>query len=241
MPQVKERLTKEFNIEPKLFDPDQSVAKGAAIHGQMLSIGTQVRINIGREMGIDPDKVDMDNIPTQLIDRVQQTVANDSGLSLGFVKKAGDSEVVNVVSHSFGMISVDTNTRPYTDVISNLVKAGDKLPKTGISVTKTFRTLEQDQERIDLQIMENTSTADVYRDINSAIEIGTGVINLPPRLPEGAPVEVTFDLNSSGLLHVIAREIKSGRQGEVTVQTAEGLTQQEVKEITERSAKLTIS
>ena len=39
MPQVSERLKQEFGKEPQVHDPDQAVAKGAAVYGQKLAIG----------------------------------------------------------------------------------------------------------------------------------------------------------------------------------------------------------
>ena len=33
MPQVHNRLVAEFNVEPEIYDPDEAVAKGAALYG----------------------------------------------------------------------------------------------------------------------------------------------------------------------------------------------------------------
>ncbi len=33
MPQVHDRLVAEFNMEPEIYDPDEAVAKGAALYG----------------------------------------------------------------------------------------------------------------------------------------------------------------------------------------------------------------
>ncbi|HXL91974.1 MAG TPA: Hsp70 family protein [Streptosporangiaceae bacterium] len=44
MAQVSERLRQEFGTEPQMHEPDQSVAKGAAIYGQKLAIGQRINV-----------------------------------------------------------------------------------------------------------------------------------------------------------------------------------------------------
>jgi len=46
MPQVMERLRKEFSVEPQIYDPDESVAKGAALFGQKLAIGEEIKVKL---------------------------------------------------------------------------------------------------------------------------------------------------------------------------------------------------
>ena len=53
MPQVGERLKQEFGKDPQVHDPDQSVAKGAAVYGQKLAIGNRIRIELAKELAHD--------------------------------------------------------------------------------------------------------------------------------------------------------------------------------------------
>src|SRR5262245_20126254 len=43
MPQVRSRIVAEFNVEPELFDPDEAVAKGAALYALKESLLDQVQ------------------------------------------------------------------------------------------------------------------------------------------------------------------------------------------------------
>jgi molecular chaperone DnaK (HSP70) len=43
MPQIKERVDKEFNCDAKLTDPDECVAKGAAIYAMNAAYSQAVR------------------------------------------------------------------------------------------------------------------------------------------------------------------------------------------------------
>lgn len=59
MPQVANRLWDEFKLEPKIFEPDEAVAKGAAWYGQRL-IGsfTSQAIEVSEEkLGFKPEKM----------------------------------------------------------------------------------------------------------------------------------------------------------------------------------------
>ncbi|MGQ9889111.1 MAG: Hsp70 family protein, partial [Aggregatilineales bacterium] len=44
MPQVAARLLREFNVEPRIYEPDEAVAKGAAIYGQKLGLDEEIKI-----------------------------------------------------------------------------------------------------------------------------------------------------------------------------------------------------
>ena len=43
MPQVRNRLVAEFNMEPEIYDPDEAVAKGAALYALKESLLDQVQ------------------------------------------------------------------------------------------------------------------------------------------------------------------------------------------------------
>ena len=43
MPHVRNRLVAEFNIEPEIYDPDEAVAKGAALYALKESLLDQVQ------------------------------------------------------------------------------------------------------------------------------------------------------------------------------------------------------
>ena len=60
MPQVSSRLQEEFGIEPKMFDPDEAVARGAAIYGWKLSLNDGLVQKIAEKSikGIDQNLTD---------------------------------------------------------------------------------------------------------------------------------------------------------------------------------------
>src|SRR5205085_2504652 len=92
MPQVHERLKEEFNIPLKIHDPDESVAKGAAIYGQKLMLDEKIQYKIAEMTGTSADKVDPSQVSERVMERAQQEVARDEGLKLGTVKKYTEME-----------------------------------------------------------------------------------------------------------------------------------------------------
>ena len=43
MPQVRDRIVAEFGMEPEIYDPDEAVAKGAALFGLKESLQDEVK------------------------------------------------------------------------------------------------------------------------------------------------------------------------------------------------------
>ena len=106
MPPVSERLQEEFGQEPQVHEPDQSVAKGAAVYGQKLAIGRRINVEIARELGTTPDEVATAEVTPEVRERAQQSVADEMGMRLPALKRLDDMKVTNVVSHSFGVVAL---------------------------------------------------------------------------------------------------------------------------------------
>ena len=236
MPQVQERLKADFNIPLKVHDPDESVAKGAAIYAQKLMLDQKIQYKIAELTGTKIDSVDTSRVSEQVMERAQQEVARDSGLKIGMVKKYTEMEVTNVASHSFGIVAIDARTN--SEVISNLVRVNQPVPAFQ---TKTFHTLEVGQREAELKVMENGYDTDAVNDITAGEEIGNAMLSLPAGMPINAPIEVTFELNREGRLHVIGREPRSNAIIQVTIQTKRGMSEEEVEQAKKRANRVAIS
>ena len=102
-------------------------------------------------------------------------------------------KIRNVNSHSLGVIGMDPATRlPRVGV---LIPRNTKLP---VKVRRTFKTQKVNQKSILVQIVEGESSSP-----DNCTFIGYCKIrNLPPMLPAGSPVEVTFRYTPDGRLKV---------------------------------------
>jgi molecular chaperone DnaK len=236
MPQVVERLQKEFpNIPQRSFDPDEAVAKGAAIYGQKLMLDEKIQIKIAEMTGQDVEDVNAAQVPQQVKERAQQEVARESGLRTSVVEKFNAISVTNVSSHCFGVIALN---RAEQEIIANMILVNDPLPFTR---TETFYTVQANQQVVDVQVMENSVSEYEVSDITLGEEIGNATLHLPPRLPLHAPIEVTFELNQEGRLHVSAREVSSNRLVDVTIQIKLGIPEEELAAAQARATRLSVS
>jgi molecular chaperone DnaK len=232
MPQIARRLQEEFNQEPQFCDPDESVAKGAAIYGQKLMLGQKIIEIISQETGIKQENIDLEKIDGEILNKATETVAEDFGWELGAVKKAVETKITNVSSRSFGIQAFISETE---EKICNLIFKNDPVPA---DVTHRFSTRFDNQVSVSLPVADNSSGEQYYDLPPTSREIGKTEIHLPPGLPKNSPIDVTFKLDEQGLLYMYAKELTSGRDVEITIQTENGITQEEFQNAKERSKAL---
>ena len=226
MPQVKARLEVEVGLPMQILEPDEAVAKGAAIYAQSLLISDKIKHEVAQAMNTTTDDVSVESAPTAVVQRAQAQVARESGLRLDTVAKFNNMSIVNVSSHSFGVIAwiKDSITGQEKSVISNIIRVNDPVPA---SPTRSFGTYETDQESVELEVYENTQTDERVEDLSMGIKLGESLLPLPMKLPQGSPIEVTFELNQEGRLHITGREPRSGSIIEAQFQTKSVVSEEE--------------
>jgi molecular chaperone DnaK len=260
MPQVRERLEQEFHLPLRLFEPDEAIAKGAAIYGQRLLLQQHIRAKaaeiqqakdkvaenssnaarIARDTNRTSTIAEPFEIPSPIMKQAQANIARALNIEENVVQKLTTSTITNVASHSFGIIAtIDYDTPRIRKIISNLVRVNDPLPSIQ---TKTYGTIEDNQEVVTLEIMENTEETWVVEPEQYSLdnEIGTVTLKLPPGLPEGAPIEVTFEMNTQGRLQVTSREPGSDVAIIATFETKGTMTEEELQRARERTEQMTI-
>lgn len=201
MPSVRARLVAEFGFDPKLHDPDLSVAKGAARYAFE---ETYRRLLSSGETGKANEMADR----AGLSDKAQEAMSN--------------RQIRTVASRSFGIKAVHRNDR--SDFVAHLIHANDQLPA---DVTEEFGTVDDNQRAILVEVMEQAGPkeSDLVENNN---RIAEGDIEIPPRKPAGWPIDVTFQLNTSGLLRVTAVEKETGVRLELSVQVG-GMSDEQVE------------
>ncbi len=235
MPQVSERIQREFKTEPKAFDPDEAVAKGAAIYGQRIIINEGVLKRVAEKTGRSMEELDDINDPEldDVLEEVEQLVADDTGYTLAEVKRSR-VKISNVTSKSFGVIAHNPSD---DEIVFNLILKNTTVP---ITTKRSFGTAVDDQEAAYIRIMENESN-EVVTNPNHAVEIGTAVLELPPGIKADTPVEIMFKLNEEGRLEITALENTTSKKVKVTVETKSVIQGQDFENAKERSRHLVVS
>lgn len=225
MPQVTEALVAKYGMEPKILEPDEAVAKGAAIHAVNVYINHQQSLekwgaqNIAPTSGPSPEPVDPNLYKEKL--EVDPTM-----ISIGGRMK----EVVVATTKSFALkVLINGEYK-----CCNLILKNEAMPDGAVSVTRQFGTVDKNQEAVDIVVFEN-DFMDEYFPVDEEYILGTASLVLPGNLPQGAPLEVTFTLNTEGILEVFGRDLTGNKEVHATMQAKGIMTAAKVDELKEKS------
>jgi molecular chaperone DnaK len=209
MPQVQKAIEARFPFEVRQFDPNQAVAKGAALFGYKCFLQKQIDIKVRDILGkAEGEDVNTEMVSEDVAEQVKQEVAQEQGLALAGLKKLVEPTIRNVTSKSFGIIVVDENDQ---EQLANLVVVDDPVPCT---VTREFPTHSDGQTGALLRCRENLSRvgpgagAVALSEVTS--ETGDAELEFGRPLPRGSLVEITFALGEDGLLLVTGRDKTTG-------------------------------
>lgn len=235
MPQIKEILEQNFpNTSIESFDPDESVAKGAAIYGQQLALNGELIKRLSEKLGVSEEDIKLDKVSEKELKEAEQDVADKTGLTLGAVKKAR-TKIGNVVSKSFGILAFVNDSE---QKVVNMILKQTTVPA---EISQTFATHEANQENVEISVFEN-ELSDNNVEISMSKEIGTGLIDgIPSNLPAGSPIQVTFKINEEGRLDIHAMEMTGKKELNLTVETTSVISGQELEEAKERSKAIKLS
>lgn len=238
MPQISEAIQDAFQKTPISYDPDEAVAKGAALYGHQQNIQAEVLEVYDTLTEGDAEKMslggDVSEADEALLEEASNQVASKFKMSLGSVQSSVKQEIINVSSKSFGIVAFNQEDR---QVVFNVIMKNSRVPT---DITQEFVTREDKQTNVDIQIMENEAT-ETQIEIEEGIEIGMANLELPPELPQGSPLEVTFKLNEEGRLEITAVELSEGKQIETSIETKSVISEEELEEAKQRSSAIVVS
>ena len=212
MPQVKEKLSEQYRgIEIKILEPDEAVAKGAAIHAVNVYVNKQKNILEGNTENIDNT------------DDYKENLSVSALMSNNKIK-----EIVIATTKSFGIGAVDS----YVNEMKcfNLIIKNQAMESGIIERSKEFYTIENNQNYVDMKIYEN-DYMDEKIDIDEELLLGSLKLELPYGLPGGSPISVTFKLNNEGILEIIGRELSQNREVKTTLKTKGILSEEQVENV----------
>jgi molecular chaperone DnaK len=226
MPQVIEKVKARFPFEVRQFDPNQAVAKGAAIFGYKCYLDEQIKIRLGTE----PEKAS-----EAQVEQAQKAVAQEHGLALPGLKAIVNKKITNVTSKSFGIVVMNQQRR---EVVSNLIEIDDQVPR---AITKRFGTYEEGQIQVDLRCMENKQSGRSEIEVSECNGVGEAVLAFARPLPQSSPIEITFNLGPDGLLSIKGRDLTTNREIDAQFKTESIMSREEVEAAKSRNLSLQVA
>jgi molecular chaperone DnaK len=234
MPQVTEAAEDRFPYEVRQYDPNQAVAKGAAIFGFKCYLDEEIKIRIAEETGQEAEVIDLEDVAETVKEEAEKQVAESHGMPVMSLRGLVDKKITNVTSKSFGLVAMNQHDR---EVVFNLIKVDDSVPQT---MTQQFGTYDEGQVQVNLRCMENLLTEEQV-EITDTKQIGEAILSFGKALPQGSPVEITFDLGPDGLLKLRGRDQTTGNEIEAEFKTDAIMSREEVGAARERNQKLRVA
>jgi len=114
------------------------------------------------------------------------------------------------------------------DVATAMIPRNTTIPS---KKTQVFSTYSDNQPSVEIVVLQGERP--MARDNKT---LGTFRLDGIPPAPRGAPqIEVTFDIDANGILHVSAKDLGTGKDQKITIQGSSGLSKEEVDKMTKEA------
>src|ERR1017187_10084178 len=114
------------------------------------------------------------------------------------------------------------------DVATAMIPRNTTIPS---KKTQVFSTFSDNQPSVEIVVLQGERP--MARDNKT---LGTFRLDGIPPAPRGTPqIEVTFDIDANGILHVSAKDLGTGKDQKITIQGSSGLSKEEVEKMTKEA------
>lgn len=226
MPQVATMIERDYHVTPILADPDEAVAKGAAIYASNEKSYNDFIADEAAKLGKTIEEMKEENLVTGELDQKYVKFGNGGTGELRI-------SITNVLSRTYGIAALDGGEELK---IFNMLMINDKLPATK---TETFYTSSDNQSALELKIYESRST-DSVMDIDGREPITVINMKFKKAVPKDTPVVQTLALDNSGILHIVAEEQIYHSKLDTTFQLSNQMSDEEIRSATMRMSSANV-
>lgn len=150
-----------------------------------------------------------------------QTVNPDEVVALGAAVQAGvlTGDVDDIVLLDVTPLSLGVETKG--GVFTKLIDRNTTVP---VKKSETFTTAENNQTGVEVHVLQGERSM-----ANDNKSLGRFKLDGIPPMMAGMPqVEITYDIDANGVLHVTAKEKSTGKEANITIQNTTTLSDEEV-------------
>jgi molecular chaperone DnaK len=148
----------------------------------------------------------------------------DEAVALGAAVQAGvlTGEVQDVLLLDVTPLTLGIET--LGGVATPLIERNTTIP---VRKSQIFSTAADNQTSVEIHVLQGE------RGIASANKtLGRFILDGIPPAPRGVPqIEVTFDIDANGILHVTAKDLGTGKEQSISIQKPGGLSEEEIKKM----------
>ncbi len=106
-------------------------------------------------------------------------------------------------------------------VMTKIIPRNTTIP---VKKSEIFTTAEDNQTQVEIHVLQGER--EMAKDNRS---LGRFILTGIPPAPRGVPkIEVTFDIDANGILHVSAKDLATGKEQAITITGSSGLTKEEI-------------